>query len=64
MAINDVRSVNEKFRSEIISNHPLFTKIPSENINEFVRLMQEVYYYAGQQIVMEGDFVDSFFFHG
>ncbi len=53
---------NSEFRYNLLYKYPLFASLTSKDITTLAELMQEVHYAAGEQIVVEGDFVDSFYF--
>lgn len=46
---------------DFIANLPLFSHLSPKEIETFTTLMQEIDFKIGEEIVKEGDFVDSFF---
>lgn len=59
---NDDSHVNRELHFKLISRFPLFANLSEDSRKSLAGLMTEVRFKAGEQIVVEGDFVDSFFF--
>lgn len=60
-ADHNAQPADKALRFKLISQFPLFASLPEASCMTLAGLMQEVKYAAGEQIVTQGELVDSFF---
>lgn len=56
------QEVDSESRLRVFSTHPLFSRLTPIEISELAQLAEEVRFQPEEAIVLEGDFIDSFYF--